>query len=70
VHYKRLDAEMFRLLSALAAGAPIADAIEIAYAESMLAAEPCRRHIQDSFALFAALGWFCKPGRKESEELR
>ena len=68
VHYKRLDAEMFRLLSAMAKGSSIADAIEIAYAESTLTAEQCQQHIQSSFALFSALGWFCKPSAAASEE--
>lgn len=62
VHYKRLDSEKFRLLSALATGATIADAIGFAYLASPLTEERCRQHIQDTFALFAALGWFCKPG--------
>jgi hypothetical protein len=61
VHYKRLDAEMFRLLSSLATGATIADAIGFAYSASPLTAEQCQQHIQNTFALFAALGWFCKP---------
>ena len=62
VHYKRLDAEMFRLVNTLAKGVSIADAVEVAYSESTLTPEQCQQHIQDSFALFAALGWFCKPG--------
>jgi hypothetical protein len=61
VHYKRLDAEMFRLVSTLAEGRSIAEAAEFAYSESTLSPERCQKHIQDSFALFAALGWFCKP---------
>jgi len=52
---------MFRLLSSLAAGATIADAIGLAYSASPLTAEQCEHHIQNAFALFAALGWFCKP---------
>jgi hypothetical protein len=68
VHYKRLDAEKFRLMSALAKGECIADAAEIAYGESPLTAEECQQHIQRSFALFAALGWFCTPGQLENEE--
>ena len=69
VHYKRLDAEMFRLLSALAKGWSMADAIEFAYAESALDSEPCQQHIQNSFALFSALGWFCKSRPFADEEL-
>ncbi len=60
VHYKRLDSEMFRLLQMLGQGATIGDAVESAYADSAFTAEQCRHHVQDSFALFAALGWFCK----------
>jgi hypothetical protein len=62
VHYKRLDAEMFRLVNTLAKGVSIVDAVEFAYSVSTLTSEQCQQHIQDSFALFAALGWFCKPG--------
>lgn len=68
VHHKRLDAEMFRLLSALGKGQPIAEAIEFAYADSVLSAEECPHHIQSSFSLFAALGWFCKPRLAASQE--
>jgi hypothetical protein len=67
VHYKRIDAEMFRLLNAIAQGASIAGAIETTYAESSLTPEQCQQHIHDSFALFAALGWFCNPGQMQSE---
>jgi hypothetical protein len=69
VHYKRLDAEMFRLLEALGQPLPIGEALEIAYANSTLTAEQCRQHAQESFALFASLGWFCKPGPHPSKEL-
>jgi hypothetical protein len=74
VHYKRLDAEMFRLLQTLGQGATISDAIEFAYADSALTPEQCRQHVQDSFALFATLGWFCNTSLpnsrlKESKEL-
>jgi hypothetical protein len=69
VHYKRLDGEMFRLLRTLGQGATISDAIETAYADSTLTPEKCRQHVQGSFALFAALGWFCNPRQEESKEL-
>jgi hypothetical protein len=59
VHYKRLDGEMFRLLQTLGQGATIGDAVKVAYSESRLTPEQCRQHVQDSFALFGALGWFC-----------
>ena len=61
VHYKRLDGEMFRLLQQLGQGAMIGDAVESAYTDSALSTEQCRQHVQDSFAMFGALGWFCNP---------
>lgn len=70
VHYKRIDAEMFRLVSAMIEGASIAEAAELAYTGSPLTAEQSQQHIQSSFALFNALGWFCKPDKVESEEGR
>ena len=69
VHYKRIDAEMYRLLEALARPVPIGDALEIAYANSALTPEQCRQHVQESFALFATLGWFSKTGPHPSKEL-
>jgi hypothetical protein len=68
VHYKRLDAEMFRLVSSLSKAESIANAVEYAYADSTLTPEQCQRHIQDTFALFAALGWFCKSPKSASQE--
>jgi hypothetical protein len=68
VHYKRLDAEMFRLVSALANGVSIANAVGYAYSESTLTTEQCQGHIQDTFALFSALGWFCKPTPASQEQ--
>jgi hypothetical protein len=68
VHYKRLDREMFLLVSALAEGCAIAEAVEAAYSDSTLTPEACQQHIQDSFALFAALGWFCKFNPRKGKE--
>ena len=60
VHYKRLDAEEYRLLRAIGEGLSIEDAVARAYADSSLAPEACAQHIQNSFTLFSALGWFSK----------
>ncbi len=65
VHYKRLDREMFELLAALSAGMNLGDAIEAAYAGSALDSTQASQHIQQSFALFAALGWLAHPVPKE-----
>jgi hypothetical protein len=69
VHYKRLDAEMFRLVSALAKGLPIGDAIELAYSEARLTAEESQQHVEGSFALFSALGWLSRSSPQAGDEL-
>jgi len=66
VHYKRLDREMFRLLEALAQHKPLEEAMECAYEETALNEAECRQHVEKSFALFAALGWFCSEDGNES----
>lgn len=58
VHYRRLDGEAYRLLSALSAGQSIADAADAAYATSLLSPEASVQHLNENFAIFAALGWF------------
>ena len=68
VHYKRLDAEEFRLLRAIYEGASIEVAVARAYEESQLEPEACAQHIQNSFALFSALGWFSKSRRTSNQE--
>lgn len=68
VHYKRLDEEEFRLLRAISEGASIEDAVVRAYAKSTLTPEACAQHIQNSFALFSALGWVSKPCPAANQE--
>jgi len=65
VHHKRLDREMFRLLSALGRGDSIGTAIEHAYAGCTLSPEACATHIRNSSALFARLGWLHATRQKE-----
>ncbi len=67
VYYKRLDREMYKLLRALGAGAALGEAIEAAYTGNTLGENHERQHIQQSFALFAALGWFAHPAEKERQ---
>ena len=57
--------------SALSAKEPLdRDAVELAYAESTLTPEACAQHIQNSFASFAALGWFSKSRPAANQEAR
>jgi len=65
VYYKRLDREMFELLRALDEGVTLGEAIEAAYAGSELSEDREPQHIQQSFALFASLGWFAQPTEQE-----
>jgi hypothetical protein len=66
VHFKQLDREMFRLLEAISQGKPLEATIESAYEGTALDEVLCRQHVEQSFALFAALGWFCGEDRKAS----
>ena len=65
VYYKRLDREMFELLRALGEGITLGEAIEAAYTGSALGEDRKPQHIQQSFALFASLGWFAQPTEQE-----
>jgi len=56
VFYKRLQPAQFRLLTALQAGATLADACET-LAQS---AQDEMAHVGDWFKTWAALGWFCE----------
>jgi hypothetical protein len=68
VHYKRLDEEAFRLLRAISEGVSIENAVARAYADTLLTPEACAQHIQSSFALFSALGWFSKTRQTATPE--
>ncbi len=70
VHYKRLDLEEYRLLRAISEAASIEDAVACAYAESTLTPDECAQHVQSSFALFSALGWFSKSRPAANQEVQ
>lgn len=58
VWYKPLEVEEFRLLEAIAAGRPLGEAIEQAFADSPLPDEQRPVFLQEAFAAWAMLGWF------------
>jgi len=61
VYYRRLQREEFLTLSAMALGAPLAEAIATGFADSRIP-ETRRAHcIQQWFATWAELGWICAP---------
>ncbi len=58
VYFRRLTAENFRLLSELRGGRSIAEAIEIAFAETA-SPEAVRETLETCFATWSELGWLC-----------
>ncbi len=67
VHYKRLEQESFRLLSAIRDGADLASAIEAAFEGSDLDEQEQAQRVEAWFRLWQSLGWFYA-GKKGSTE--
>jgi len=61
VYYRRLQREEFLTLSAIAQGAPLADAITTGFADSRLSELRRAQCIREWFATWAELGWICAP---------
>ncbi|HLY16206.1 MAG TPA: DNA-binding domain-containing protein [Bryobacteraceae bacterium] len=59
VYYRRLEAEEFRLLSALRRRLPLGEAMEAALEDSPLPVDELRRRVEIWFATWAELGWLC-----------
>jgi hypothetical protein len=59
VHYKRLEPEAFRLLTAIRAGADLQRAIEAAFPHDERDEERQAGKLKEWFALWQSLGWFC-----------
>ncbi len=58
VHYKRLEYESFRLLSAIRGGADLLSAIEAAFDGSELEEQEQAQRVEAWFRLWQSLGWF------------
>jgi hypothetical protein len=67
VYYRRLAAEEFRLLQAIDTGASIGEAIDSAFSGSALAPDEISLLLEKWFAVWAALGWLCRPGESPKE---
>jgi hypothetical protein len=67
VYYRRLAAEEFRLLQAIDTGASIGEAIDSAFSGSALAPDEISPLLEKWFAVWAALGWLCRPGESPKE---
>ncbi len=59
VHYKRLEPEAFRLLSALRDGETLVSAIEAAFENSDWHEQKQAQKVEEWFRLWQSLGWFC-----------
>jgi hypothetical protein len=69
VYYRRLEAEEYRLLSALRDGQPIGRAIRSAFEDSSASTEQQQSMLERWFAVWAELGWLCSPARAKKERL-
>jgi hypothetical protein len=69
VYYRRIEAEEYRLLSALRDGQPIARAIRCAFEDSFASAGEQQSRLEQWFAVWAELGWLCPPARSKRERL-
>jgi hypothetical protein len=61
VYYRRLEPESFRILTSLRRGDPIGAALENGFAGSQLTAADYQAAIAGWFAIWAELGWLCRP---------
>jgi hypothetical protein len=61
VYYKRLDPEAYHLLLALRNGATLEEACGTAFADSKGLPQQSAARIQEWFARWMELGWFCRP---------
>jgi hypothetical protein len=59
VHYKRLEPESFRLLTALKNGAALQQAIEAAFVDLDGNEERQAQSLKEWFGVWQSLGWFC-----------
>jgi hypothetical protein len=67
VYYRRIDAEEYRLLSALRDGKPIARAIRRAFEDSSASTEEQQSMLVTWFAVWAELEWLSPPAKSKKE---
>lgn len=61
VYFRRLEPEEFAILTALRDGKSLGAAVELGFRNSTVALEQRPAKVQEWFATWAALGWFCRP---------
>lgn len=64
VYFRRLEPEEFAILAALRDGQTLGAAVELGFRKSAVPAEQRPVKVQEWFATWAALGWFCRPQKK------
>lgn len=67
VYFRRIEREEYAMLLALRAGKSIAEAIELALKDSSIPEFDCAGYVRHCFETWAALGWFCRPAAKQTE---
>lgn len=66
VYFRRIEPEEFAILTALRHGKMLGAAIELGFRKSKVAPQERPVKVQEWFATWAALGWFCRPTRKQT----
>jgi len=61
VYYRRLEPEAWRILTSLRQGDPIGLAVETGFEGSALSIDEYQAGIAQWFAMWAELGWLCRP---------
>jgi hypothetical protein len=61
VYYRRLQHEEFSMLSAIAEGAPLGEAIAAGFSESRVPESRRASYVRQWFSTWAELGWICAP---------
>jgi hypothetical protein len=64
VYFRRIDAEEFAILTALREGKTVSAAVEAAFRKSKVPPEERPVKVQNWFATWSTLGWFCRPEKK------
>jgi hypothetical protein len=69
VYFRRLEQEEFAILTALRDGKSLGGAVELGFRKTTVALEERPAKVQEWFAIWAALGWFCRPQAKRAARL-
>lgn len=65
VYFRRLEREEFLILRELRDGKTLAHAVEPAFRQSSILPAERPAHVESWFHTWAALGWFCRPEKKQ-----